>query len=341
VTLAASGTNTFDNVTNGGSTLTFVDGGATNDSVTIGSSGGTFAIQGAIETVVGGSTDDTINLTGATSNTIGNVSAVETITGTVSGSDSVTFGSSASTTSLDGIETVTGGSANEVLTLSSATSDFTADLGGGSGDQITLANGVNTGVSISNTETVKGGAGKDTVTITGTGSTEITGGAGKDTLNLNSSGAHTVVYDSASHGEDTITGFDPGTGSDVVNFSGLFALSNGGDNTTLEEIASPTAQIGANSLFVALGGGSFSATNTDTAAGAVSVINGLDTTNIASGDKVLIMMDNGTNSYLWHFTEDGSAGAETDDLQLIATFSGIADAASFDDGDFTKDGGLG
>ena len=340
VTLAASGTNTFDNVSNGGSTLTFVDGGATNDSVTIGSSGGTFSLQGAIETVVGSGTDDTINLTGSTSNSIGNVSAVETITGTVSTNDTVTFGSSASTTSLDGIENVTGGSANEVLTLSSATSDFTADLGGGTGDEVTLASGVNTGVTISNAEIITGGSSDDTVTINGTSSADITGGAGKDTFNLDSTGAHTLIYASASHGDDTYTGFAAGTGSDVVHFSIGVSLNNGTDQAALVEITSTSAQLDANSVFFALGGASFTATDTDTAAGAASVINGLDTSNIVSGDSVMIAMDNGTNSYLWYFTEDGSAGAETNDLQLIATFSGIADAASFDDGDLTKTGGL-
>jgi len=38
---------------------------------------------------------------------------------------------------------------------------------------------------------------------------------------------------------------------------------------------------------------------------------------------------------VWLFTEDGNAGAEADDMTLIATVSGVSDAASFDDGDFT------
>jgi len=39
--------------------------------------------------------------------------------------------------------------------------------------------------------------------------------------------------------------------------------------------------------------------------------------------------------HVWLFTEDGNAGAEADDMTLIATVSGVSDAASFDDGDFT------
>jgi len=67
-------------------------------------------------------------------------------------------------------------------------------------------------------------------------------------------------------------------------------------------------------------------------AGALSVINALDITNIASGDKVLFTMDNGTNSHLCHFT----AGAQgTGDLVLLGTLNDVADAGAFANGDFT------
>jgi len=343
VNLGSSGTNEFSTVSNAGGSLAFIDSGGT-DSIAIGTTGTTLSLSGTIETITGGGNTDVLNLTRDSTfdNVLGSVSAIETINGT---------------------------SNDDSITLSATTTNFTADLGGGN-DSVTLANGTNSGITLTSVETVTGGnttddavtlgnsspntttltavetvtggTNVDNLTIAGTQDTSLSGGGGADSLTLNSSGTHTVSYNTTSEGGDTITGFDPGSGSDVFNFAALFPLNNGVTDATLQQATGTGDTVGATTIFIALGGSAFDGTNGSSAGDVASAIDALNTTNLDDGEKILVIADDGTNSYLWHFAEDSEAGAENDgDLTLIATVNNIADAASFDDGDFTKEGGLG
>ncbi len=72
----------------------------------------------------------------------------------------------ANTLTVSNIETLTGGTGNDLVTLGGAFTGAVIDLGSGA-DSLTLANtGTNT-VTISNIETLVGGTGNDIVTLGG------------------------------------------------------------------------------------------------------------------------------------------------------------------------------
>ena len=62
-------------------------------------------------------------------------------------------------------ETITGGTGNDTVTLSTAVSNASVDLGAGS-DSLTFGNFANT-ATVANTETITGGTGADSVTLGG------------------------------------------------------------------------------------------------------------------------------------------------------------------------------
>lgn len=92
-----------------------------------------------------------------------------------------------------------------------------------------------------------------------------------------------------------------------------------------------------NDIFVALGGANFTSSTAGTAVGAAAVISALDTSNLVGTDKIMFAMDDGTDTHLWYFQENGTTtnDAETTELIKIATISGLSDAAAFNDADFT------
>ena len=69
-----------------------------------------------------------------------------------------------------------GGSGNDTITLGTAVINGSVDLGAGN-DTLKLANFTNP-VSVTNTETVIGGAGDDTVILTGSNASTVIGGGG-------------------------------------------------------------------------------------------------------------------------------------------------------------------
>jgi len=111
------------------------------------------------------------------------------------------------------ISELIGGFGKDSVTLTTAQSSSIVDLGAGT-DSLTLANASNS-VSVSNTETITGGTGDDTITVTGTTAATLTGGGGADTFNLSgASAAQTLRYTTSTDGATTQ---DSLTGRDIIN----------------------------------------------------------------------------------------------------------------------------
>ena len=156
----------------------------------------------------------------------------------------------------------------------------------------------------------------------------LTGGAGADTFR----------YTANTEGGDTITDFVSGTDKIGV----LAALVNNGTNsTTLLTLANAAVftgggtAIGANDVFIEITASGTTA-NVSTAAGMDAWIgNGASATamsNIASGDKVLIFVDDGTDGYLWQWVDTATNTGVVDaaELTLIAKLTGVTDIANGD-----------
>ena len=253
--------------------------------------------------------------------------------------------------------TVTGSGANFFDTLSSITavgtstlsaSDSTMDLSNVTvSANITTLTGTDQGSGINITDandavgrTLNGTSNADTLSGQG-GADTFSGGNGNDTLNLGASdgAADVVKYTAIGHfgtAGDTINQFESGGGSDTIDLAAAL-LSNGTSSTTLAAFTNTTDTVGANDIFIELGGANFTSTTTGTAAGAAAVISALNTSNLVGTDKVVFAMDDGTDTHLWYFQENGTTtnDAETAELVKIATISSLSDAAGFSDGDFT------
>ena len=236
---------------------------------------------------------------------------------------------------------------NAVATSTLSVSDYSMDLSGVSvSAAITTLTSTNAGgTSIIDTNdtagrTLNGTSAVDTLNGKA-GADTFYGGGGNDNLYLGSSdiAADTVKYTATSDfgtAGDTIYQFEQGVGGDVIDFASSL-LFNGSGSTTLNELTATSAALTIDDLFIELGGANFNSTTTGTEPGALAVITALDTSNLASGDKVLFAMDDGTDTYLWRFAEDGTTtnNATSGEIQLVATISGLADAGGLADGDFT------
>lgn len=189
----------------------------------------------------------------------------------------------------------------------------------------------------SGADSIIGGSGADTLTG-GSGADTIVGGVGSDTISLGGadSARDVVSYTSttaanlALEGSDSITGFQTAATRDIINFASG-ALVNG-TNNGYANLTATNGTVGTNDVIVTLGGGSFTSTADLTVnATALAIIDALDTSNIANGDTVLFLLDNGTNVYAWLFTETATntGTVDTAELTLLGTLNGIADAGSF------------
>ena len=108
------------------------------------------------------------------------------------------------------------------MTLGAAVSGGSVDLGANN-DTLRLANGTNS-VSVTNTETVLGGTGGDTITLTGSNNTLVDGGAGINFIKGNA-GANEYVLDQNGTGDySKIMNFGAGSGD-------MIALDTTGDGT--------------------------------------------------------------------------------------------------------------
>ena len=220
MTVSASGANTtINSLTNVEFLTGSTSGGST--SVRLGGSGQNINVSGTFSTLIGSGETDVVTLGDGTTNTISNVSGIETIIGGT-GNDTVAFTGTVSSVTLEGaIEQVTGSSTADTVVLSgngATLGDISAieTITGGSGnDTVTVTD--STAVHLS------GGDGNDTLTG-GSGGDTLIGGDGGDTL-AGGSGADTFEYTAIADSEpddpnhDEITDFVAGT--DTIYLNGL------------------------------------------------------------------------------------------------------------------------
>ncbi len=107
-----------------------------------------------VETLVGGTGDDTITFTTQLSNGSVDLGA---------GTDSLSLNTAANTATVSNVESLLGGSGNDTITVSTLLSNATIDLYSGS-DKLTLGNFANV-ATVSNVETIVGGTAADTLTF--------------------------------------------------------------------------------------------------------------------------------------------------------------------------------
>ena len=153
------------------------------------------------------------------------------------GSDTLTLGNFANSATVANVETITGGTGADSITLGTAlTTAMAVDLGAGA-DKLTLANLANTG-TVRDVETLMGGTGADAITsimssAQAVGSVDL--GAGSDTLTLANLAltpcrSPTSKRSTAATGDDTVT-----LGTAASNAS--IDLGTGGDKLTLGAFA--------------------------------------------------------------------------------------------------------
>jgi Ca2+-binding RTX toxin-like protein len=252
------------------------------------------------------------------------------------------------------------------LTVNGATSGYTGVVSFVSGSGADTLNGTNNG------DTLNGGGGNDTITGNG-GADPLNGGAGNDTINggagsdaLDGDAGNDTLTGGAGidsfvigEGSDTITDFVVGstTSSDTIDLdlSGIEALSGSdlvnmaADSITAGGPIEFTTITGATDLnaigtsdddILVLNGvevSSLSALETALEAGGAYALTTDET--MAVGDSILVMYDDGTNTYLANVeftvqTSDETASSGELIATLVATFEGITDATSILEANF-------
>lgn len=191
----------------------------------------------------------------------------------------------------------------------------------------------NTGLTSSTdvaTNGVAGSDGIDTITL-GTGADFVISGLGADVIYLGSAdaAADSVILYLATDGGDVISNFEAGTtGDDIVYVSGAM-VANGTPSQTLASVTS-TGTVGINDIFVEITTAT-AAGGADSASEIATFLANLTMTNVASADKVVFAVNDGTDTYLWHMTENGTAtGISSGELALIAKLVGVTDIADGD-----------
>ena len=231
-------------ITETGAGAASIDLGVGNDGLVLLSAVNTFNGLTGAETVTGTAGNDDLTFLGSVtggafdlSDGDDDVTALGSVTGGVfdlgGGTDSVTLGAASNSIGVAGVETVTGTTGNDALTLTQGVPDGTLfDLGDGGGDNIFLLGTVNS-LGVANVEGITGTAGNDALTITetGAGAASIDLGVGNDGLVLLSAvntfngltGVETVTG-TAGNDDLTVTGaisagslFDLGDGTDILN----------------------------------------------------------------------------------------------------------------------------
>ena len=111
---------------------------------------------------------------------------------------------------MSNVQSLIGGSGQDIVTLGNAMATGSVDLGGGN-DVLQFADATNH-ASVTNTETVFGGTGADTIVLTGSNASLVDAGAGLNFITGNT-GADEFVFDQASAGNtSTITNFNSAKG---------------------------------------------------------------------------------------------------------------------------------
>jgi VCBS repeat-containing protein len=270
------------------------NGGAGNDAITGG--GLDDRIGGGLgnDTLAGGAGTDTLDYSTASGGVAANMT-----TGAVSGADGKDR--------FSGFEVFVGSAFADRVT-GAGTGIF--DLGGGA-DRLTLVNGT-TGVVVSNTETITGGTGADTVTL---GAAQASGsinlGAGTDTLLLSSAGNNKLTVSNT----ETITG---GTLNDAITLgaaqaSGAIDLDAGIDSLRLSSAGNNTLTVTGTETIT--GGSKNDAITLGTAQSSGTI-------NLGAGTDTLLLSSDGDNKLTVSNAETVTGGSWNDGIKLGAALSG-------------------
>jgi hypothetical protein len=191
--------------------------------------------------------------------------------------------------------------------------------------------------------TVTTGSGNDTIT-TGDGDDVISTGAGADLINITASGDNSVTggsgADDFSWAEGAITG-----ATTIKDFlQGVDDLSLSAVGTDVETGAEPVitaarAQAAITDNDITIVSINAATTSLDSA-GTEVVADFEDMTDVAAylnegftaaaADEALVILNNGTNSYIYYVLDAGDAGIENDEVTLIGIVNGEADLAASD-----------
>jgi hypothetical protein len=191
--------------------------------------------------------------------------------------------------------------------------------------------------------TVTTGSGNDTIT-TGDGDDVISTGAGDDLINITASGDNSVTggsgADDFSWAEGAITG-----ATTIKDFlQGVDDLSLSAVGTDVETGAEPVitaarAQAAITDNDITIVSINAATTSLDSA-GTEVVADFEDMTDVAAylnegftaaaSDEALVILNNGTNSYIYYVLDAGDTGIENDEVTLIGIVNGEADLAASD-----------
>jgi len=208
-------------------------------------------------------------------------------------------------------------------------------------------------------DSITGGAGADSLSG-GLGADTIVAGSGQDVVNLSegTASADVVVFSSAfaagNANAATITGFSGGAGLYKIDIG--FALTHGsttnaagtGTTNTIAASAPVTvtnngAPAGANAglIFLLSGAGDQMAASSTAANAVANAVTAMTSTtdfaaaNVATGDTFIVVLDDGTNSFVFRYVADGTAATTSAaDLELIGIINGTSDAGLFATGNF-------
>jgi len=362
VTNAGSGNDTItattgnDSVADAGSGNDTIDlGNGTNDAY--GNSGDDVITGGTgVDTFTGGADKDVLNGAAGADKLYGdNAGTKEVATLTLGvgagfhAGDVVTttiFGKAVASTVAAG-DLTAGGIADRVATdIAAALSDYvtvthttgtatltvTSKIDGNLVDFASAVTGAGATTTVSwgtKTDGALSSGGADTINA-GAGADYVVGGEGKDTIDLGAADgdADTVVYTAlATAGGDVINNFEANAGNDVIKFA-ADQLVNGTPTATLASITS-TGTVGANDVFVAVT--TTATAGVDTAAKAATFLTNVGFGNVATNDKIVLALTDGTDTYLYYYQEAGTTGAASSELTQIAKLVGVT---SVSDGDF-------
>lgn len=322
-------------------------GGAGNDELIGGEGNDTLRGNAGADTLTGGLGNDTFILAGndTVQDFSGSSDFVDLSQSLLASADVIRFNN------------VQGG-----LNLASVTSGagFRVSVASGQAGSITGASGHDSLTGANGADTLTGGFGNDSI-MAGDGADLINGGSGQDTVDLTeiTAAADTVVLASAFASGNlnavTLSGFAHGTtGLDTLDIG--FALQHGttplaagtGTTNTLsasvpEIVADNGSPSSANTGLIFLLSGAndqlAASTTIDTAiAHAVTALTSstdFAASGVATGDSLVLVMDDGTRAFVFHYLADATPAVTTAaDLELIGILNGITDAGGFATGDF-------
>jgi VCBS repeat-containing protein len=215
------------------------------------------------------------------------------------GADGVTKISVSASTDFAALETANRLENNGVLIVDASTASADVVIQGSAGSDYVIGS--------SHNDTINAKDGADI----------IRGGAGNDTINLSetSPAIDRVIFEASTNGEDTISNFTAGITGDILDFSN-FTLNGTGfatANSSLQVVA------GANKVIVVTDNASNNWSDVDTVVNAA--ISGGD--NIVNNEKAIIAISNGTDTNIYKYIDDATAGVTAPELTLVGTLTAV------------------